>query len=672
MHPDNKYLPSPIWQESLGKLMLFLLKDIVVTLLLFIIAIAPIIVVILYAYKKNLSLGLGIALFFSSATLLIVYYGIMLRLSWEFLENMDILPLYRIKHFFCYKKISQYTSFVSLLNDNENSAIEKYEQISGRSRGQHTDDISDFLGKYIDKYYNEKFFKGHFPDYRNKKGELKEKRDDIVRFRYMLKHKNEILSQQQQIIDKCMESAYINMLKKSNVPYRWAKANVIIGYRQLHLIFHENVTLGLSCGFLKRIPQTIPLQWKDYFEHNTENFSEFINNVIDFSKSKDEWKYNWKPWWEERIDELFSALVKRPGSEISLINFKTNICFFQDKLKSIGLQQHPPKITWISQNKNVDPLTIDHILIFEEATIEEISEYVFNELHINDLPLNHRVTIFILFLRTTEAEMGIIIEKEFNEQKSREEQKLLKEKRQKEESERLQREKEEELRKNEEQRRKNEEALRRFDEFIREANQKLIARLHNAISNWSDIEGFPYYAHVPYFPNKTLHTFIQQDAQKLVLDFKNGDFDIQKIYSEQLVSLLKNTFKDDLARLTFACIPASNIKDNESRYKSFSSAICENTGMKNAYEHIKILESATSKHLGGTSSQLIYDSDFFNGRYVILFDDIITTGKTVLNMKQELEHIGAEVICAISFGITTQDPYYSDAKLKTLLEQYGR
>lgn len=121
--------------------------------------------------------------------------------------------------------------------------------------------------------------------------------------------------------------------------------------------------------------------------------------------------------------------------------------------------------------------------------------------------------------------------------------------------------------------------------------------------------------------------------------------------------ILTSTFgKDNLKKLTLVCIPASSAVKTELRYEEFSSMICGETGMQNAYDHIKVISSSTEKKFGGmgiTSDNLSFDNGFFKGKYVILFDDVVTKGDSMLRFKHKMESLGAVVICGLSIGKTT-------------------
>lgn len=113
--------------------------------------------------------------------------------------------------------------------------------------------------------------------------------------------------------------------------------------------------------------------------------------------------------------------------------------------------------------------------------------------------------------------------------------------------------------------------------------------------------------------------------------------------------------------LTLVCIPASTQKVTERRYKDFSEELCKLTGMNNAYSYVNITKDGISKNDPGNTSghsipvEVNLDSDFFKDKYVILFDDVITTGASVERFKNKMENAGATVIAALSVGKTKHE-----------------
>lgn len=120
--------------------------------------------------------------------------------------------------------------------------------------------------------------------------------------------------------------------------------------------------------------------------------------------------------------------------------------------------------------------------------------------------------------------------------------------------------------------------------------------------------------------------------------------------------ILKRTFGDDLSRLTLACIPASTKINTSRRYARFSERLCAETNMTNGYNYINILQEGQAKHLGGSSSTVIEcEKDFFKDKFVLMFDDVITRGNSMIRFKRLLEDSGAYVIGGMSIGRTKHE-----------------
>lgn len=122
-------------------------------------------------------------------------------------------------------------------------------------------------------------------------------------------------------------------------------------------------------------------------------------------------------------------------------------------------------------------------------------------------------------------------------------------------------------------------------------------------------------------------------------------------------SKLINTFgRSAMKYITLVCIPASSAEKTKARYEEFSRRICAETGMTNAYNNMKVVSSSAEKKFGGSgisTDNVSFDANFFRGRYVILFDDVITKGESMLRFKRKMEQLGAIVLGGISIGKTT-------------------
>ena len=129
----------------------------------------------------------------------------------------------------------------------------------------------------------------------------------------------------------------------------------------------------------------------------------------------------------------------------------------------------------------------------------------------------------------------------------------------------------------------------------------------------------------------------------------------------QIKSKLISTFGSDALKcLTLVCIPASSADKTQARYKDFSNRLCRETGMNNAYDKMQVVSSSSEKKFGGSgisANNVSFDASYFRGKYVLLFDDVITKGDSMLRFKKRMEELGATVIGGFSIGKTTHSRY---------------
>ena len=117
---------------------------------------------------------------------------------------------------------------------------------------------------------------------------------------------------------------------------------------------------------------------------------------------------------------------------------------------------------------------------------------------------------------------------------------------------------------------------------------------------------------------------------------------------------LRSTFGSKTEYLTLVCLTASTQRKTELRFKDFAEKVCNDLNMTNAYSHIRVVEDGGARHDGGDGCRTVsHDRYFFNGKYVVLFDDVRTTGRSLEQERRILESLGAKVICAITIAQTT-------------------
>lgn len=151
-------------------------------------------------------------------------------------------------------------------------------------------------------------------------------------------------------------------------------------------------------------------------------------------------------------------------------------------------------------------------------------------------------------------------------------------------------------------------------------------------------------------------TPLDWSVRKLIWNFKDGK---QTEFCAQIVAQrLMKVYGSKVKQIAFACIPASSAEKNVIRYKRFAEMVCQLAGCINAFNAIKISGQRLAIHEHGHSKRISntqvidFDSAFFAGREVVVFDDILTQGKSYARFACALEAIGASVIGGLFLGRT--------------------
>jgi len=193
------------------------------------------------------------------------------------------------------------------------------------------------------------------------------------------------------------------------------------------------------------------------------------------------------------------------------------------------------------------------------------------------------------------------------------------------------------------------------------------------VKSWSPLFNHFYYTWLLYYyPTTCEFEANEQEWQdrNTVWTFKHNPekkndegeyYDVIQDVVFRIKQKLIDTFGQEyLQFLTFVCLPASTQAKNEARYKEFSELLCKETGMENGYFHIRYEQDGLSKNdpantTGKSIMPKISVDDWFEGKNVLLFDDVITKGLTMLKYKLLLEIKGATVIGGICIGKTKHE-----------------
>lgn len=232
---------------------------------------------------------------------------------------------------------------------------------------------------------------------------------------------------------------------------------------------------------------------------------------------------------------------------------------------------------------------------------------------------------------------------------------------------------------------------------IRELENICLEEISACVQSWNTIGNMKVFSMYPYYPTTCDFTIYPAHirARELIWQFKNGvDPHIEKPTYHNLgtpffnksqtkrnnsatdsiicdmQTVLSYFFNEKQKELTLVCVNASSQISHEKRFKEFSSELCNKTGMVNAYPQILITKDGSPKHKGGTDkAELNWNNEFFKGRFVILFDDVITKGNSMLSYKYKLEEMGAYVIGGITIGKTTHTMDHSEFPIYIIRKQ---
>lgn len=220
------------------------------------------------------------------------------------------------------------------------------------------------------------------------------------------------------------------------------------------------------------------------------------------------------------------------------------------------------------------------------------------------------------------------------------------------------------------------EAERKRQEAIRK--QQEIRDLKSCVSSWpqprrSSIEYFSLYNYYPTTCDWDASES-EWDIRNLIWDFKAKPHNYQPteeimrrhrnsvdIVLPKLCKVLRHYFGNKVPKLTIVPVLASTRIISDRRYADIMERICNELDMNNGYLHVTITKEGISKNDPTNNTghsippEVEYEQSFFKDKYVILFDDVITSGASMERYKCLLEASGATVIGGLSIGKTKHE-----------------
>lgn len=166
-----------------------------------------------------------------------------------------------------------------------------------------------------------------------------------------------------------------------------------------------------------------------------------------------------------------------------------------------------------------------------------------------------------------------------------------------------------------------------------------------------------------YYPKRYEIGFLDRKIRDEIYEFKNG-ISFDKFLIEIKDWLIENYGTYQLNGIVFLPIPASNKKVNEKRYKRFCELLCKDLKIENGYDYISMKENNSPNHLkdniNSKKYEFILNKDKLKGKRLIVFDDILTSGKTFYSLAIALEDLNCKVRLAIFLARTIKQEDYDE------------
>lgn len=171
-----------------------------------------------------------------------------------------------------------------------------------------------------------------------------------------------------------------------------------------------------------------------------------------------------------------------------------------------------------------------------------------------------------------------------------------------------------------------------------------------------DIGGIPVVTFMRYVPKceGDDNNATESALRELLWRLKDGEEDVCDAFTQLLFRFLKRNLRQTCQMATFAFVPASSEEATCTRWETMSERLSEMLECDNGFEYLMPARESVPRHFigRGRPRPLDLDEDFFNGKKIILIDDLINTGKTMCQVINELENAGGEVVLCIAIAHT--------------------
>jgi len=175
-----------------------------------------------------------------------------------------------------------------------------------------------------------------------------------------------------------------------------------------------------------------------------------------------------------------------------------------------------------------------------------------------------------------------------------------------------------------------------------------------------------------YYPKRFQNLSLSDKlARNIIYDFKEGASESTHISSvAKMTAIIKQSLAaKDLQNCYFFCLPAASQARHDLRYRQFSKDVSTLCGMADFNQHITFKSDRKQKHIHGVGGE----DEFAHvnipygqlaGKNVVIFDDIITSGRSLATVSRSLRASGANVLLAVFLGKTYNENYSDNTDKK--------
>ena len=141
-----------------------------------------------------------------------------------------------------------------------------------------------------------------------------------------------------------------------------------------------------------------------------------------------------------------------------------------------------------------------------------------------------------------------------------------------------------------------------------------------------------------------------QQVRNLVYGFKSGKSAACTFAAQAVSNFFVRSYGDRCNEYTLVCVPSSSNSAYRRRFSRFAAMVSDLCGVADAMTYVTIIGEKQPLHTSSChfvcedNYEVRVSADYFRGRKVIIFDDLITTGRTARTFAAQLTAAGAEVI----------------------------